>query len=909
MKRIHKLITFLLIAFMFLFSLPPQFASAAEPTYSLQILNDKPISIGDEVQVAVTGIDLVDVFAYELNLDFDPNLLEFKPGSDRTLIPGFRVPAIVDAAGGHLQFAHSRIGAVPGDNGNLGLLNLSFIAKGLGTASIKIKNVKLVDSNLEPKENDAGVNKTFEILNSPANVASGITTIPAPAKEAAKLVLPDVPSGFTVAIKSSSNTAVIALNGTIVPQTIESTVDLVLEVTRTLDGTKANTEIIPVKVPAKSAAPGTTAEDIAKAITSIPAPAQDAKQLVLPGMPDGFTLAIKSSGNEAVIATDGTIVPPIVETTVNLVLEVTRTSDDTTASTVSIPVKVPAKSKTAAEIAETITSIPTPAKDAFKLVLPDVPTGYKVAVQSSSNIAVIALNGTVYPPAEETTVNLVLEVTRTSDGTKANTVSIPVVVPAKSKTAKEVAKGITSIPTPAKDATKLVLPDLPSGFEVAIESSSNTAVIALDETINPPAAETTVNLVLKVTRTLDGTQASTGSIPVKVPAKTEQGSSGGGGGGGDETPISPPGTHKVTPGELSKSPENGKLVIPLSGDVKQITLPSNAAELLGQNQLEIKTDKLTLDIPVDLIKQLTSGLSAETLKDSSISLLFESLSVSAAKDVVAKGQLESQADIKLNGEVYEFKLSVTKADGSTAAVLTKFDKPITIRIKVDASLNPKLAGIYYIADDGKLEYIGGKYSDGEMVAQISHFSKYAVLEVTKNFSDVPKDHWAVNVIKELAAKQIVNGTSATTFEPERSVTRAEFTSLLVRALKLTGTGQLSFTDVKSSDWYAEPVAIAVKAGIVNGKSEDVFDPNAQITREEMVTMMMRAYAVVHGSIPAAPASSLFTDEAQISSWAAAFVNQAAALHLVQGRQDGIFEPQGITSRAEAAQVIYNLLNK
>ncbi|TXK80322.1 S-layer homology domain-containing protein [Paenibacillus sp. N3.4] len=306
---------------------------------------------------------------------------------------------------------------------------------------------------------------------------------------------------------------------------------------------------------------------------------------------------------------------------------------------------------------------------------------------------------------------------------------------------------------------------------------------------------------------------------------------------------------------------------------------------------------------------MTSQLSAEALINSSISLKLEPLSASAAKDAIVKGQSEAQADIKLAGEIYDFKLSITLADGSTGAVLSKFDQPMTLRLKVGASVNPKQAAVYYLADDGKLEYIGGQYDNGEMVAQISHFSKYAVLEVTKGFTDVPSGHWAANVIKELAAKQIVNGTSATTFEPGRNVTRAEFTSLLVRALKLTATGQLSFTDVKSTDWYAEAIAIAVKAGVVNGKSETVFDPNAQITREEMVTMMMRAYGSIHGNQTSGNASATFTDEAEVSTWAISYVNQAAELLLVQGRTAGVFEPKGITTRAEAAQVIYNLLLK
>ncbi|MGO4494871.1 S-layer homology domain-containing protein [Paenibacillus sp. 2RAB27] len=82
--------------------------------------------------------------------------------------------------------------------------------------------------------------------------------------------------------------------------------------------------------------------------------------------------------------------------------------------------------------------------------------------------------------------------------------------------------------------------------------------------------------------------------------------------------------------------------------------------------------------------------------------------------------------------------------------------------------------------------MGGKLDKDVIKAEINHFSKYAVLEVSKTYSDVPSSHWASYVIKELAAKQIVEGTSATTFEPERSVTRAEFTTLLVRALKLLG---------------------------------------------------------------------------------------------------------------------------
>jgi hypothetical protein len=183
----------------------------------------------------------------------------------------------------------------------------------------------------------------------------------------------------------------------------------------------------------------------------------------------------------------------------------------------------PVTPKTAEEVAALITTITAPEKDATSLTLPTVEDGYTVAIKSSDKPEVIALDGTITPPDTEETVALVLEVTRTSDNTKADTDSINVVVPAKTvveRTAAEVAGEITTIAAPAKDATSLTLPTVEEGFTVAIKTSDNEGVIALDGTIVPPEDETTVALVLTVTRTSDSTTADTDSINVVVPAKT-----------------------------------------------------------------------------------------------------------------------------------------------------------------------------------------------------------------------------------------------------------------------------------------------------------------------------------------------------------------------------------------------------
>ncbi|MBW7457821.1 S-layer homology domain-containing protein, partial [Paenibacillus sepulcri] len=252
-------------------------------------------------------------------------------------------------------------------------------------------------------------------------------------------------------------------------------------------------------------------------------------------------------------------------------------------------------------------------------------------------------------------------------------------------------------------------------------------------------------------------------------------------------------------------------------------------------------------------------------------------------------------------------LTITAADGTTGK-LTQLDEPVTISLKVDDSINPRLAGIYFIPDEGRLEYIGGEYADGRLTAQIHHLSKYAVLEVKRDFSDLSAGHWAYNVIEELAAKQIVQGTSGMLFEPGRPITRSEFTAMLVHALKLSKQGEVKFADVTEGDWYREAVSIAYEAGIVTGRSAGTFDPEALITREEMVTMLMKAHKLLPDAEVTPSVPALFADSSEISAWAAQYVQEAAELHLIRGRAEGIFEPKGISTRAEAAQVLYNLIS-
>lgn len=173
-----------------------------------------------------------------------------------------------------------------------------------------------------------------------------------------------------------------------------------------------------------------------------------------------------------------------------------------------------------------------------------------------------------------------------------------------------------------------------------------------------------------------------------------------------------------------------------------------------------------------------------------------------------------------------------------------------------------------------------------------------------SFEDISESlEWSKPAIDYLVKRGIISGTSENSFEPERSITRAEFTKIIVAAFGFEDTeGDVSFTDVNDDDWYSEFVKIAVKNGLVQGYPEGDFRPNATITREEMATILVRAFKALGIDIETGDVD--FADSEEIGDWAAEYVAALANLGIVQGRGDNMFVPKDNLTRAEAAVVIY-----
>ena len=179
--------------------------------------------------------------------------------------------------------------------------------------------------------------------------------------------------------------------------------------------------------------------------------------------------------------------------------------------------------------------------------------------------------------------------------------------------------------------------------------------------------------------------------------------------------------------------------------------------------------------------------------------------------------------------------------------------------------------------------------------------------VTLPFTDVSADDWFYDPVCYVYSQGLMTGTSATTFEPNTSLSRAMLVAVLHR---LEGNPQASagdFTDVADGDWYAQAVNWAASVGVVNGMGDGTFQPNAAITREQMAAIL-RNYAQYKGlDVTASGDLVNYSDAASVSDWAKDSVQWMVGSGLIGGYEDNTLRPQGTTTRAEVASVLQRYL--
>ena len=176
------------------------------------------------------------------------------------------------------------------------------------------------------------------------------------------------------------------------------------------------------------------------------------------------------------------------------------------------------------------------------------------------------------------------------------------------------------------------------------------------------------------------------------------------------------------------------------------------------------------------------------------------------------------------------------------------------------------------------------------------------------FTDVKEGDWFYDAVVYAYTNRLFNGTSTTTFSPNGTMTRSMLVTVLWRVEgELTVNRTAPFADVSAGTWYTDAVAWANVTGIVNGTNATTFDPDGSVTREQIATILYRYAKTKSWDISGASSLGSFPDGAQVSDWAARAMEWTYAEGLITGKDGSRLDPQGQASRAEVATILMRFL--
>ncbi|MDD6215124.1 MAG: S-layer homology domain-containing protein [Firmicutes bacterium] len=178
------------------------------------------------------------------------------------------------------------------------------------------------------------------------------------------------------------------------------------------------------------------------------------------------------------------------------------------------------------------------------------------------------------------------------------------------------------------------------------------------------------------------------------------------------------------------------------------------------------------------------------------------------------------------------------------------------------------------------------------------------------FNDVPDTYWAKTYIEYLAYNEIMIGDGKQYFRPSDNITREEFVSLLVKVMKFEPATSKSteFSDVYDEQWYFPSINTAVANKICSGMEDGIFGIGRTITRQDAVTMIYNAKNAKEILLKKQETDINYTDSSDFAEYAFDIIYDISKTGIIKGYGDGTFRPNDSLTRAEAAKMMYSLID-
>ncbi len=265
-----------------------------------------------------------------------------------------------------------------------------------------------------------------------------------------------------------------------------------------------------------------------------------------------------------------------------------------------------------------------------------------------------------------------------------------------------------------------------------------------------------------------------------------------------------------------------------------------------------------------------------------------------------------------NGKLYDININV---NGKSIENLGKGKAKIEFPYTLGAREKKNSIVLYYVKDNGKLKSFRGGYNKktGMVEFKTSTIRDYLISSNYVTFKDVKHDKWYKDAIDFISARGIASGFGDNNFGPERLLTRGQFIVMLMNAYNIEPEnannyrGKSHFKDIGNT-FYTDYLIVAKGMGLVNGVGDNKFAPERTITRQEMIVMLYNTLALLE-ELPETTVSQSgnYLDANMIAPWAQESMATFLALGIISGNNNRI-NPRAVTTRAEMAQILYNLLS-
>jgi hypothetical protein len=246
------------------------------------------------------------------------------------------------------------------------------------------------------------------------------------------------------------------------------------------------------------------------------------------------------------------------------------------------------------------------------------------------------------------------------------------------------------------------------------------------------------------------------------------------------------------------------------------------------------------------------------------------------------------------------------------------EAPVTVSIPYTPNHqeleNPDSIIVWYLDGAGNRICIPDSRYDpatGTVTFTTTHFSLYAVGYNRVFFSDVVENAWYQKAVEFIAAREVTKGTGGDQFSPDAVLTRGEFIVLVMRTygIEPDENPEDNFADAGNT-YYTGYLAAAKRLGISKGVGNNLYAPGNGITRQEMFTLLYNVLKVIN-RLPLGTTEktlSSFIDGGNIALWADEAMAYLVKAGTISG-SGGKLYPENTSTRAEMAQVLYNLLSK